>query len=70
MVIKKIKRVYVEKSASKPVVIRFRKKDGSFVEFKGIKVTRKPKKVVFRKIKKVYYRPTVDGDKVEGKENE
>ena len=62
MVVKKVRRVYVKKSASKPIVIRFRRKDGSFVEFKATKIVRKPKKIVFRKVKKVYYRPVSKGD--------
>lgn len=54
----KTKRVYrVERVESKPIIIRFRKKDGSFVEFKGMKITRKPQKVVFRRIKKIYVKP-------------
>lgn len=58
MEIKKAKRVYrIDKVESKPIVIRVQKKDGSFVEFKGYKITRKPQKIVFRKIEKDYVKP-------------
>ena len=58
MVIKKVRQIYRdEKKTSKPIVIEFRKKDGSVVKFRGIRIIKKPQKIVFRKIKKVYYRP-------------
>ena len=48
------KKYLVVKEVRKPIVIRFRRKDGSVVEFKGTKIIRKPQKIVFRKIKKEY----------------
>ncbi len=58
MVVKKVRKVYrIEERISKPIIIRFRKKDGGFVEFKGTKIIKKPKRIVFRKVKKVYYKP-------------
>ena len=67
MVIKKVRRIYrIDKIESRPVVIRIRKKDGSFVELKGRKITRKPQKIVFRRIAKEYVKPK----KVEGEKDE
>ena len=55
MVIKKVKRTYwIAREIRKPVVIRFRRKDGSIVEFRGTKIIRKPGKVVLKRVKKVY----------------
>lgn len=55
MAIKKIKRIYrIRENESKPIVIEFKRKDGSVVRFRGRKITKKPQKIIFRKIKKVY----------------
>jgi hypothetical protein len=55
MVIEKIRRNYwITEKTGKPVVIRFRRKDGSIVKLKATKIVRKPQKIVFRRIKKVY----------------
>ncbi len=54
MVVDKIRKVRIVKKVVEPVVIRVRKKDGSVALVRGVKITRKPQKVVFRKIKKEY----------------
>ncbi|MBT6690292.1 hypothetical protein HN903_03210 [archaeon] len=55
MVMKKIKRVYwITKKVRKPVVIKFRRKDGTIAEFKATRIVKKPVKVVLKRIKKVY----------------
>jgi len=60
MEIKKVKRVY--RVESSPVIIRIRKKDGSFVEVKGRRIVRKPQRIMFRRVEKKYVKPWEDGD--------
>ena len=58
------KKVYrVVKETREPVVIKIRKKDGSIVELKGVKITKKPQRVLFRRIKKEYYKPELKEEK-------
>lgn len=55
MVIDKIRRSYwITKKTRKPVIIKFRRKDGSIAKFRATKIVKKPQKIVFRRIKKVY----------------
>ncbi len=55
MIIKKIRRSYwITKKIRKPVIIQFRRKDGSIAKFKATKIIKKPQKIVFKRIKKVY----------------
>ncbi len=54
MVIDKIRKLRIVKKVVEPVVIRVRKKDGSVALVRGVKITRKPERIVFRKVKKEY----------------
>lgn len=54
MVIKKIRKLSIVRKVAKPVVIRVKRKDGSVALIRGFKIVRKPKRIVFRKIKKEY----------------
>ena len=57
MIIKKLNKIRLEKGDSiKPIIIKFRRKDGTIAEFKAIKIIKKPRKIIFRKIKKDYKR--------------
>ena len=50
---RKIKKEYVE-TITKPIVLKFRGKDGKLIKFNATKVIKKPATVNFHKIKKRY----------------
>jgi len=47
---------YAKKPVKKPVVVKFRRSDGSIAKFKATKIVRKPTKVTFLAKKKKYKR--------------
>lgn len=63
MTIKEKKVYHAIKETRRPILIEIKKKDGTVVKIRGMKITKKPQKVVFRKIEKMYYKPNVSHGK-------